>query len=85
MQSCTDVALQLASFCAGSTFTASLYPAPMRPANMSCDQGNLSKQFVHVQVAVITALGPLFGLSRIQAARSGLLLAAGGEFAFVAL
>ena len=37
------------------------------------------------QVAVITALGPLFGLSRIQAARSGLLLAAGGEFAFVAL
>ena len=38
-----------------------------------------------IQVAVITALGPLFGLSRIQAARSGLLLAAGGEFAFVAL
>ena len=38
-----------------------------------------------MQVAVITALGPLFGLSRIQAARSGLLLAAGGEFAFVAL
>lgn len=38
-----------------------------------------------LQVAIITALGPLFGLSRIQAARSGLLLAAGGEFAFVAL
>ena len=38
-----------------------------------------------MQVAIITALGPLFGLSRVQAARSGLLLAAGGEFAFVAL
>ena len=37
------------------------------------------------QVAVMTALGPLFGLSRIQALRAGLLLAAGGEFAFVAL
>ena len=37
------------------------------------------------QVAVMTAVGPLFGLSRIQALRAGLLLAAGGEFAFVAL
>ena len=31
------------------------------------------------------AVGPLFGLSRIQSVRAGLLLAAGGEFAFVAL
>lgn len=31
------------------------------------------------------AIGPLFGLSQIQSIRAGLLLAAGGEFAFVAL
>ena len=37
------------------------------------------------QTAVMAGLGPLFGLTRMQAARSGLLLAAGGEFAFVAL
>ena len=40
---------------------------------------------LHSQTAVMTAVGPLFGLSRIQACRAGLLLAAGGEFAFVAL
>lgn len=33
----------------------------------------------------MAGLGPLFGLTRMQAVRSGLLLAAGGEFAFVAL
>ncbi|KAK9834871.1 hypothetical protein WJX81_005409 [Elliptochloris bilobata] len=33
---------------------------------------------------VMAGLGPLFGLTRMQAVRSGLLLAAGGEFAFVA-
>jgi Kef-type K+ transport system membrane component KefB len=38
-----------------------------------------------MQVAIVTAVGPFFGLSRIQSARAGLLLAAGGEFAFVAL
>ena len=38
-----------------------------------------------MQTAVMTAIGPLFGLSWVQAARAGLLLAAGGEFAFVAL
>ena len=37
------------------------------------------------QTAVMAGLGPLFGLTRMQAVRSGLLLAAGGEFAFVAL
>ena len=37
------------------------------------------------QTAVMVGLGPLFGLTRMQAVRSGLLLAAGGEFAFVAL
>ena len=31
----------------------------------------------------MTALGRAFGLSHLQAARAGLLLAAGGEFAFV--
>ena len=29
-------------------------------------------------------IGPMFGLTRLQSIRSGLLLAAGGEFAFVA-
>lgn len=33
---------------------------------------------------VMTGIAPAFGLSRIQGARAGLLLAAGGEFAFVA-
>eukprot|EP00884_Botryococcus_braunii_P005201 jgi/Botrbrau1/14682/Bobra.0108s0039.1 len=36
------------------------------------------------KVGVMTAVGPIFGVSRISAARAGLLLAAGGEFAFVA-
>lgn len=36
------------------------------------------------QVGVMAAVGPVFGLSRVAAARAGLLLAAGGEFAFVA-
>ncbi len=36
------------------------------------------------KVAVMGAVGPLFGLSRLAAVRSGLLLAPGGEFAFVA-
>lgn len=31
----------------------------------------------------MAAAGPLFGLSRLQSIRAGLLLAAGGEFAFV--
>ena len=33
---------------------------------------------------MVTALGPLFGLSHLAALRTGLFLAAGGEFAFVA-
>lgn len=37
------------------------------------------------QTLVMTGIAPAFGLSRIQGARAGLLLAAGGEFAFVAL
>ena len=32
----------------------------------------------------MAAIGPLFGLSHIASVRAGLLLAAGGEFAFVA-
>jgi Kef-type K+ transport system membrane component KefB len=36
------------------------------------------------KAAVMAAVGPLFGLSRLVAARAGLLLASGGEFAFVA-
>lgn len=37
------------------------------------------------QVALMVGVGQIFGLSRVQSARAGLLLAAGGEFAFVAL
>lgn len=36
------------------------------------------------KAAVMAAVGPMFGLSRLVAARAGLLLASGGEFAFVA-
>ena len=32
----------------------------------------------------MAAVGPAFGISRLQSTRAGLLLAAGGEFAFVA-
>ena len=35
------------------------------------------------KAAVMAAVGPMFGLSRLVAARAGLLLASGGEFAFV--
>lgn len=38
----------------------------------------------YAQVAVMAAVGPLFGLSRLASIRTGLLLAPGGEFAFVA-
>ncbi len=38
-----------------------------------------------MQVALMGGVGAMFGLSRLQAVRAGLLLAAGGEFAFVAL
>ena len=36
------------------------------------------------KVAVVAGLGPLFGITWVQSVRAGLLLAAGGEFAFVA-
>ena len=36
------------------------------------------------KTAIVAAIGPLFGLSMVTAVRSGLLLASGGEFAFVA-
>jgi Kef-type K+ transport system membrane component KefB len=36
------------------------------------------------KTAIMAALGPLFGLSTVTAVRAGLLLASGGEFAFVA-
>lgn len=52
----------------------------------NCLAALITKRPVWVaQTAVMAGLGPLFGLTRMQAARSGLLLAAGGEFAFVAL
>lgn len=35
------------------------------------------------KVAVMAAIGPAFGISRLTALRSGLMLAPGGEFAFV--
>ena len=35
-------------------------------------------------MAVVAGLGPLFGMTWVQSVRAGLLLAAGGEFAFVA-
>lgn len=36
------------------------------------------------KIAIMAAIGPFFGISRLTALRSGLLLAPGGEFAFVA-
>jgi len=36
------------------------------------------------KVAVMAAISPLFGISRLTALRSGLMLAPGGEFTFVA-
>lgn len=36
-----------------------------------------------LQTAVMAAIGGVFGLSKLQSVRAGLLLAAGGEFAFV--
>lgn len=36
------------------------------------------------KVAILAAVGPLFGLTQLTAIRAGMLLAAGGEFAFVA-
>ena len=40
--------------------------------------------FLGAQVAVVAGLGPMFGITWVQSVRAGLLLAAGGEFAFVA-
>lgn len=37
------------------------------------------------KTAIMAAIGPLFGVSRLSAVRSGLYLAPGGEFAFVVL
>lgn len=36
------------------------------------------------KVAILAAVGPLFGVSQLTSIRAGMLLAAGGEFAFVA-
>ena len=36
-----------------------------------------------LQTAVMAGIGRAFGLSHLQSVRAGLLLAAGGEFAFV--
>lgn len=36
------------------------------------------------QVAIMAGVGPGFGMSMVQSVRAGLLLASGGEFAFVA-
>ena len=38
---------------------------------------------VLLQTAVMAGIGGAFGLSKLQSVRAGLLLAAGGEFAFV--
>ncbi len=40
--------------------------------------------WLDLQVAVVAGLGTLFGITWVQSVRAGLLLAAGGEFAFVA-
>ncbi len=37
------------------------------------------------KVAIMAVVGQMFGLSLVQSLRSGLLLAPGGEFAFVLL
>ena len=41
------------------------------------------KGILILQVGVMAAVGKAFGLSILQSVRAGLLLAAGGEFAFV--
>lgn len=38
-----------------------------------------------LKITIITALGPLFGLSRAESVRTGFILSQGGEFAFVLL
>jgi Kef-type K+ transport system membrane component KefB len=38
-----------------------------------------------LKITVISALGPLFGLSRAESIRTGFILSQGGEFAFVLL
>ena len=44
----------------------------------------VSSRAAHTQVGVMAAVGPMFGITRMQSIRAGMLLAAGGEFAFVA-
>jgi len=60
---------------------------------MTIDPGLLVARFVPIvaciallvagKVAVMTAVGPIFGLNRLNAARAGMYIGPGGEFAFV--
>lgn len=60
---------------------------------MTIDAGLLVARFAPIaasilllcggKLALMTAIGPLFGLSRINAARAGAYIGPGGEFAFV--
>ena len=45
----------------------------------------LTGGLIAFKAVITTLLGPLFGLSRSDSIRTGLLLAGGGEFAFVVL
>ena len=45
----------------------------------------LTAGLIAFKAIITTLLGPLFGLSRSDSVRTGLLLAGGGEFAFVVL
>ena len=40
---------------------------------------------ISFKVTITTLLGPVFGLTRSESVRTGLLLSGGGEFAFVVL
>ena len=49
-----------------------------------CFLAQVSSRAAPMQVGVMAAVGPMFGITRMQSIRAGMLLAAGGEFAFVA-
>ena len=57
----------------------------LKPLHPSTGSRQQATDGLLLQTAILAAIAPFYGLSKVQAARAGLLLAAGGEFAFVAL
>ncbi len=57
--------------------------ATINPSDTSRLIHSILKPTICLQVGVMAAVGKGFGLSLLQSVRAGLLLAAGGEFAFV--